>query len=98
MTKKQKKVVIATSTRPWSIVHGTIAKETPTEIVVSQARMIAYYDTTARTLYGVAKVGPGRGARVSGAVDIARIPRHVIEHILSCTDVASAAIEAEPWS
>ena len=89
-------VVIATQSRPWSIVAGTLESETAASVRLTGARMIAYYSSDARTLFGVAAKGPGSGARVSPRVDAVTIsPRP--EHMIDATPESRNAIEAEPW-
>lgn len=90
-------VIVATQTRRWSVLAGEL-KSWDAErgiAVLRNARMIVFFSTGARSIVGVAKGGPGDGARVSPAIDEAAI--RVVELLLDCSPEARAAIEAEPW-
>lgn len=90
-------VLLSTTTRPWTIVAGTLVEERHDGVVtLREARMIVYYAVDAKGLLGVAVRGPGTGARVTAAVDL--WVGRAIEQILSVTPAARAAIEAEPWA
>lgn len=89
-------VIVATQCRPWSIVAGTVLRHDGASIVLGDARMIAYYSADAHALLGCAVSGPGDRARVSPRVD--EWHGHAVEQVMPCSDVARAAIEAEPWA
>ena len=88
-------VIVATGKRPWSIVAGTMVSRCGGTVRLSGARMIVYYASSARGLYGLARRGPGAG-RVSDAVDECIV--RDVEHVIAASAEARAAIEAEPWS
>jgi hypothetical protein len=88
-------ILIATSSRPWTIIAGTLAAQEGDVYTLRDARMIVYFSADARGLLGVAANGPGSGARVSPRVDSVTV-RGVESHV-PCSDAARAAIEAEPW-
>lgn len=93
-----KTVVLATSARPWTIVHGVVSKRTATEITLTDARMCVYYGVDTRGALGLASRGPQSGSRVSGAVKSITIPMSAVEWIASASPEADAAWRAEPWS
>ena len=94
-TKKERYVVVATGFRPWSIVAGILEEKNGDEVILRDARMVAYFSRDARTVFGVAAKGPGDGARVSPRVD--RVCLHGVEHVIDATPAARKRIEAEPW-
>ena len=89
-----KYVVVATTSRPWSIVAGTMISRTGGTVRLKDARMIVYYGVGTRGLLGIAARGPVDG-RVASAVEEAVVRK--VEHVLLCSDTARKAIEAEPW-
>ena len=94
--KADRWVVVATSSRPWSVVFGRVEEESADRVVLLDARMAVYWSRETRSLFGCAVSGPQAGARVSP-----RAPRAVVcgaELVLDATAAACAAWEAEPWS
>jgi hypothetical protein len=94
-TKKPRYVIVATSSRPWSIVAGELVSDAGGITTLRNARMIAYFSADARTVAGVAAHGPGTGARVSPRVD--ELELSAKELMITASPEARAAIEAEPW-
>lgn len=96
-TKKAAKryVVVATKSRPWSILAGELVAEGADSVTLAGARMIAYFTSESRSLVGVAAIGVTVGARVSPRIDEGTF--FGIEQILDATDKARESIEAEPW-
>jgi hypothetical protein len=94
---KPRYIVVATQTRPWSIVAGElIAHDRKGQsVTLRNARMIVYYSEDAHGLYGICARGPGEHARVSPPVDEADVSGY--EQILTASADARRAIEAEPW-
>lgn len=90
-----KYVIVATATRPWSIVAGTLVRRTRTTATLANARMIVYFTADSRSVVGAATRGVSGEARVSPPCDEGTFGP--IEMILVCSDVARASIEAEPW-
>lgn len=89
-------VLVVTQCRPWSIVAGRIVeRRADGSVVLEGARMIVYFSSDARSVYGAAVHGPGSQARVSPMV--ARACVRPPEHEIECTEAARTAIEAEPW-
>jgi hypothetical protein len=94
---KKRYVVIATQTRPWSIVAGELVSHRPAErsATLANARMIVWYSADAHSLLGVAAHGPGKTSRVSPSVE--HIDVEGYELLADASAEARAAIEAEPW-
>jgi hypothetical protein len=88
-------VIVATKSRPWSVVAGTVESEDGDTIVLTDARMILYWVKDVHGLYGLATRGTPAGSRVSPPV-CARVSG--VEHVIDATPEARAAIEAEPWT
>ncbi len=94
------KVILATSSRPWSVVYGTL-EETYTlggdvYYVLKDARMLAYWDASSKTLLGIASNGISSNGRVSEAASKVRVRN--VEHIISdLSQKAITSIEAAPW-
>lgn len=98
-TKPQRRgryVIVATSSRPWTVVAGYVESEDGDTVILRAARMIVYYGAATRALYGLAKHGPKGGARITPAVSRVRV--HRVESVLAATAEARAAIEAAPWT
>lgn len=95
--KRGRYVIAVTSCRPWSIVAGYLADDGADGVVeLTNARMVCYFSSDARTVYGLAAVGPGARGRVSPQVGRVRV--RCVEHLLDASEVARAAIEAGPWT
>jgi hypothetical protein len=88
-------VLIATRSRPWTLIAGTLAAKDGDVYTLEDARMIVYFSSDAHGLLGVVARGPGNGARVSPRVDSVTV--RGVELDAACTAAARAAIEAEPW-
>jgi len=88
-------VLIATRSRPWTLIAGTVAAKNGDTYTLGDARMIVYFSADAHGLLGVVAGGPGRDARVSPRVDSVTVCG--VELDATCTAAARAAIEAEPW-
>lgn len=104
MTKTAKKtakktapryVLVTTTSRPWTIVAGTLASEDGDRVTLKDARMIVYFSEDVHALLGCAVRGPGCAARVSPRVD--EITIRNVEAVIAVSDVARTAIEDEPW-
>lgn len=93
--KAERYVIVATKSRPWSVLAGVLVSEDEDTVELRDARMLIYWSADARGLYGVASGGPGTSARVS--LSIARARVRGVEHTIDCTDEARKAIEAAPW-
>ncbi len=94
------KVILATSSRPWSVVYGTL-EETYTlgddvYYVLKDARMLAYWDASSKTLLGIASNGISSSGRVSDAASKVRV-RNVELIIGDLSQKAITSIEAAPW-
>jgi hypothetical protein len=87
-------VVVATKSRPWSVVAGTVESIDGDLVVLTDARMILYWSTDCKGLIGVARTGVHSG-RVSPP---AKVRVSGVEHVILATDEAKASIEKEPWS
>lgn len=88
-------LIVVTASRPWTIVAGYVESDDGTTVILRDARMIVYYSSDSRGLYGIASVGVTGSARVSPAAP--RVAVSNVEHRISVTDEARASIEAAPW-
>lgn len=89
-------VLVATASRPWTVAAGWLESEADGWVVLRDARMIAYYTTESRTLFGIAAHGMHGRGRVTSAVAVARLRN--VECVLDVTEAARQSIEAEPWT
>lgn len=96
MSNVSRYVVVATKTRPWSIIAGELVEQGEDWVELRNARMIAYFTADSRTVAGIASRGVTSGARVSPRVDSGRF--YGIEMVLDASDDARKSVEAEPWS
>lgn len=95
-TTKARHVLVATSSRPWTVLAGTLESDDGAgRYVLRDARMIVYWSSDAHGLLGVAAGGPGTDARVSPRVD--RVCVRGVEIDADLSAIALRAIEAEPW-
>lgn len=96
--KKGTYVVVATSSRPWTVAAGIYDGEDANgRIYLRDARQIIYWDRPSKGLFGVAANGIVNGqGRVTPRVDFARYRNE--ETILVATDGARKSIESEPWT
>lgn len=92
---KERYVVVATASRHWSVVAGWLVSEDGNEVELRDARMIVFWPTATKGLYGLAERGPV-GGRVSPAAKRARVKN--VEHVIDCTDEARKVFEAGPWT
>ncbi len=90
-------VVVATSSRPWSVAAGYYAGEDKQgRVYLDNARQIIYWSSPSHGLLGVAARGIVDGdGRVSPAVRHMRVKNE--ESVIAATDLARTSIEAEPW-
>jgi hypothetical protein len=97
MTKSKRYVVIATSSRPWSVVCGRLVAEYDGGSVdMEDVRMAVYWPTDTRAVFGLASSGPPPGSRITPALPEATV--RGVELMLAATDAAVAAWKGEPWS
>lgn len=96
--RSMKYVIVATRSRPWSILAGELVKHSPEHgsVTLANVRMIAYFSSDSRTVVGVAERGVTSDARVSPRIDQGTF--YGVEMILDATPKARASIEEEPWS
>jgi hypothetical protein len=93
--KTERPVMVTTSHRGIFTGYTTDPDDKET-ITLVRARMVVYYSADAHSVVGIAKAGPGKGARVSPS-----IPKICLRNITSVAELspeAVKALEAEPWS
>jgi hypothetical protein len=89
-------VIIATASRPWTVIAGTLESEEQDTVILRDARLIVCWGPASHGLLGLATRGLLGGGRVSPTVGRVRV--HGVETVLDCMDAARASIEAEPWT
>jgi len=90
-----KNVVVATKSRPWILVHGTLVEKTEDRVTLTHARCVVYFSTPTHGFIGLAVTGPMVGSRVSSAVD--QIEIGGIEFTMLASAEASKAWEQGEW-
>lgn len=94
---KKQYVVIATSTRPWTLAAGWLVGTSPTCTKLRDARMIVYFDRPSKGLHGVAAHGPRGDSRVSPpALGVSTY--YPVEMILPASEECRKLVEVEPWA
>ena len=100
MTKTKKKnriVVVATSSRPWLLACGRlIAEDTEARTVtLADARCCVHYSAETRGMFGLGSHGPAAGSRVTRTVESVTLGG--VEAVIDATPAALTMWEREPW-
>lgn len=91
----QRFVIVATKSRPWSVIAGVLESENGDTVILTDARMILYWVEEVHGLLGLATNGTPQGCRVSPP---ARVKVSGVEHMIDVTAKARNSIEREPWT
>lgn len=94
-TKRLKKVVVWTKSRPWLVAMGELVSRQGDEVVLRNARCAVYFDAETRSVFGLGSHGPGQASRVSRRCD--EVGLCGIEGVASASPAAVKAWESEPW-
>lgn len=94
--KSERAVVVTTEFRGVFFGYVENDKETPTKIVLTDARNCVYWSAATKGVLGLAADGPGSDCRIGPKIP--RLEVWKITAILDCTEKAVAKWEAAPWS
>jgi len=88
------KVVVSTKHR--GVFYGTLVDRKSGEVVLSGARMCVYWCAKTKGFIGLASKGPGEGCRITDAAPSLEVVD--VTAVVECSEEASKAWEAAPWS
>ena len=92
-TQDRKPVMVTTLYR--GVFAGLLLEDHGETVVLEDARMCVYWDTSARGILGLAQHGPGPSCRISPAAP--RLMLRAVTAVADLTPAAWARWQEEPW-
>ena len=88
-------VVVTTDADNRGVFAGVLESQNGADVVLSEARMVVYWDESTRGVVGLAKNGPGNKCRISPGAPIMELSH--VTCVMACTQAAAERFRLEPW-